>query len=494
MTVPKRIMGGIALAAALVASGCGSASSDKAAETAVDSTDTPATEPDLTEEVDLDESDPDEEDPEDRDPEGDSNALSDIEVQRLLVPFVPVITLPDLSVLSETGTLIEEDLGELVDVGNGLDIVSAMCSSDGAEIVYQGSDDDGNFFDVDVDGSGIFISDGASTDITVTLNPDGSGEYVNASDSTDIVITVNADGSGNYQDDSASRDVSIEVDGNGFGRYHDNSNSSDLVVEISEDGSGLLTNNGTSDSIQVTVNPDGTGLYMNNSGSTNHTIAGNSDGSWSFRDNSPATNIELIVNADGSGSYVNNSTSTNISITVDSDGNGVYADHSAGSNLSAEFETEIGILDPEILIAGPVPVFAVADRFPALASLGQFEPPCVSIIRLDASVLFDFDSDQLRPEADAIIDEVAEVLISTEQSLQVHGHTDSIGSDDYNQDLSERRAQSFTDALTERGVDTEIESLGFGESRPVADNTKADGSDDPAGRQLNRRIEIVVGS
>ena len=71
--------------------------------------------------------------------------------------------------------------------------------------------------------------------------------------------------------------------------------------------------------------------------------------------------------------------------------------------------------------------------------------------------------------------------------LEVEGHTDSVGTDDYNQSLSERRAESVKSYLIQQGIDrSSITSRGFGESQPVASNDTADG------RQRNRRVELVV--
>jgi outer membrane protein OmpA-like peptidoglycan-associated protein len=69
----------------------------------------------------------------------------------------------------------------------------------------------------------------------------------------------------------------------------------------------------------------------------------------------------------------------------------------------------------------------------------------------------------------------------------VEGHTDSTGSETYNQKLSERRASSVKNLLVQRGVQAQrVHILGFGESRPVATNTT------PVGRQMNRRVEIRI--
>ena len=80
------------------------------------------------------------------------------------------------------------------------------------------------------------------------------------------------------------------------------------------------------------------------------------------------------------------------------------------------------------------------------------------------------------------------------QVVRVEGHTDARGPDDYNQSLSQQRAESVKRWLVEYGgiVAERITTLGFGESQSLALNQRDDGSDDPTGRQQNRRVEIVV--
>jgi outer membrane protein OmpA-like peptidoglycan-associated protein len=110
-------------------------------------------------------------------------------------------------------------------------------------------------------------------------------------------------------------------------------------------------------------------------------------------------------------------------------------------------------------------------------------------IRLPGSVLFDFDSADIRPDAERTLSELLGVLEAwPERPVRIEGHTDSIASDEYNQALSERRAGSVRDWLVGRGISGDrLTTVGFGESRPVADNSSA------AGRQLNRRVEVVIG-
>jgi outer membrane protein OmpA-like peptidoglycan-associated protein len=102
-------------------------------------------------------------------------------------------------------------------------------------------------------------------------------------------------------------------------------------------------------------------------------------------------------------------------------------------------------------------------------------------------ILFDFGSDKLRPESGAALDEIADILRRhPEWSLQLEGHTDSVGSEAANLDLSQRRAASATRGLEERGIEAaRLRPAGYGEARPVADNTS------PVGRAENRRVELV---
>jgi outer membrane protein OmpA-like peptidoglycan-associated protein len=102
-------------------------------------------------------------------------------------------------------------------------------------------------------------------------------------------------------------------------------------------------------------------------------------------------------------------------------------------------------------------------------------------------VLFDTGQATLKPGADLAINRLATFLSSNPQTkVLVEGHTDSRGSDDYNQGLSDRRAQAVATALASRGIAADqVQTAGRGKSFPVASN------DTPEGRQQNRRVEIV---
>ncbi len=103
-------------------------------------------------------------------------------------------------------------------------------------------------------------------------------------------------------------------------------------------------------------------------------------------------------------------------------------------------------------------------------------------------VYFDFDRATLKPEAVAVLDEAAELLNHhTKVVVEVGGHTDSVGTESYNQGLSERRANVVRDYLVGKGVNaSRLSAKGYGESRPVA------GNDSKEGRAKNRRTELVV--
>jgi len=116
-------------------------------------------------------------------------------------------------------------------------------------------------------------------------------------------------------------------------------------------------------------------------------------------------------------------------------------------------------------------------------------------LTLPEDILFDFDSSELLPEADEAIDQLVKVIETTddEEEIAIVGHTDGKGEEKYNQKLSEKRAQSVRDALADEGVKKDrMTAEGKGDSEPVAENTNSDGSDNPEGRQKNRRVEVTV--
>jgi len=115
-------------------------------------------------------------------------------------------------------------------------------------------------------------------------------------------------------------------------------------------------------------------------------------------------------------------------------------------------------------------------------------------ISLQGEILFDFDKANIRPAAESTLAQVARVIQSYPKSRTlIEGYTDSKGSDSYNAKLSDRRAVSVKNWLARHGINqATMETRGWGAAKPVASNKHLDGSDDPEGRQKNRRVEITI--
>jgi outer membrane protein OmpA-like peptidoglycan-associated protein len=140
-------------------------------------------------------------------------------------------------------------------------------------------------------------------------------------------------------------------------------------------------------------------------------------------------------------------------------------------------------------------VFRVQDLGGKVQDLKVKETDQEIRIELAADVLFDFDKADLRPAAQQTLHQAADIIREKAKgAVRIEGHTDSKGNDAYNQKLSERRAASVKTWFTvKEGLGkVQFATQGFGAKKPVASNTKPDGSDDPDGRQKNRRVEIIL--
>ncbi len=143
------------------------------------------------------------------------------------------------------------------------------------------------------------------------------------------------------------------------------------------------------------------------------------------------------------------------------------------------------------LLAGSV-AGCVGTAYPYQQPVVYAQPSRYSI---PSDVLFAFDSATLRPEADAALQQT---LASIRQAIpypaiQVVGNTDSIGTVAYNNALSLRRAQSVAQWLVAHGIPrAAITEVGNGESQPIAPNMLPNGQDNPQGRALNRRVDMVA--
>ena len=110
-----------------------------------------------------------------------------------------------------------------------------------------------------------------------------------------------------------------------------------------------------------------------------------------------------------------------------------------------------------------------------------------TVITLLGSVLFAFDEATLLPSAQRSLDDVANALKDRKGVFVIEGHTDSIGTDSYNEQLSQKRAKAVADYLSSRGVERDqIKTVGKGKENPIASNST------PEGRANNRRVEIII--
>lgn len=125
----------------------------------------------------------------------------------------------------------------------------------------------------------------------------------------------------------------------------------------------------------------------------------------------------------------------------------------------------------------------------------KVKEPCKSRLVVGADALFEFDKANLTAESESVLLPLG-TMVRKEGAhpIAIEGHTDGVGAAAYNQDLSEKRAHAVEAWLVGHGYlrMNEARTQGFGKAKPVAPNTKPDGSDDPEGRQKNRRVEIVV--
>ncbi len=130
-----------------------------------------------------------------------------------------------------------------------------------------------------------------------------------------------------------------------------------------------------------------------------------------------------------------------------------------------------------------------AARLQAEVDLLKAQPTPRGLVLTLGDVLFDTGKAQLNPGAARKLDQLAQFLTEhPERRVQIDGFTDNVGTESYNQSLSQERADAVKFALVTRGIDSSrVGSQGYGEGFPVADNA------DAGGRQLNRRVEVVIG-
>ena len=285
-------------------------------------------------------------------------------------------------------------------------------------------------------------------------------------------MQIGKNGDGQYSD----KNKSVQTDGNGAGQYEDDK----VTIQRDEDGAGQYINKVTGVTLQV--DKDGAGQYIDEKNDLS--IQVNKDGTGLYTDKKNnvtiyvdendvryvSTDIEMVNNGDGSGTYTDKSKN----LVIENDGKG---------KAKITFNGQTTEVDAKPL-----------EKPGKLAKL-EMVPPVPSIeansllIALDSEVLFDVNKYDVRvhPEAEEVLKNLAIVLKEMDvKNFEIDGHTDSDGSDEYNQVLSEKRANSVKNFLVSQGVTAEITTKGYGESKPVASNDTAEG------KQKNRRVEIII--
>jgi OOP family OmpA-OmpF porin len=176
--------------------------------------------------------------------------------------------------------------------------------------------------------------------------------------------------------------------------------------------------------------------------------------------------------------------------TVVKNGTGEYCWRDANWTPSTGVQGCDGVPPPPAPAPAPAPAPEPAPA-PAPVPAPAVVPvpvPTSEKVTFAADALFDFDKATLKPDASAKLDDlVSKVQTITLEVIIAVGHTDSVGTDAYNQKLSVRRAEAIKKYLTGKGIDaSRVYTEGKGESQPVADNKTAEG------RSRNRRVEIEV--
>ena len=287
-----------------------------------------------------------------------------------------------------------------------------------------------------ISGSTIFGGDGSA------VSSSANGTVVNAGDGSGVItegsttITYAGDGSGTYTNMATM-----------------------LTITVDADGSGTYTTPDTT----FTLDGKGSGTYTNTSSGETITNDGNGSGTHTTR------TVTVINNGDGTGSY----TSPSLTIINNGDGTAQVNGHKVTDAPKVDKAAKLG-------------------KFPAVESLKPVES-CGTLITLEDGVLFDFGKSEIRSDASQTLKKLADVLNNAKvPTAHIYGHTDSISDEAFNQQLSEARANAVSGELKKDGVTATMDATGYGESKPVAPNENADGSDNPAGRALNRRVEIFI--
>ncbi len=347
---------------------------------------------------------------------------------------------------------------EMADLANQASDTDGTGDGNGDGLLSDGSSANGSG---DGNGDGL-LSDGSSAN----GSGDGNGDGL-LSDGSSADGTGDGNGDGLLSDGSSANGTG---DGNGDGLLSDGS-STDGTGD--GNGEGLLSDGSSADG---TGDGNGEGLLSDGS-SANGIGDGNGEGLLSDGSSTDGT-------GDGNGDGLLSDGSSAVG-TGDGNGDGLLSDGSSTDSIQGLFGEDF---------------FDGSEQFPGTGFYNPYAHLSSEIsedafnnIKIGDSfrlnrIFFEFNSAELLTPSFLELDRLSEILISRESLLiEIHGHTDDIGSNSYNRRLSNRRAEAVYDYLYEKGVSKQrMKYRGFGSSVPVADN------DTDHGRSLNRRVEIII--
>ena len=222
------------------------------------------------------------------------------------------------------------------------------------------------------------------------------------------------------------------------------------------------------------------------------------DGALVFEGKLPSSGAAtLVLNAnDSRDSRFTMSPRFEVSLPLDGSGGGAIPERSALSNMRDLPMSSMGPATGGGSTLGTAATatssLAVVERLKS--ELGATESDRGTVISLPGDITFDFNKATIRADAAPTLTRLAELIAAGGPGeIAIEGHTDAKGDDAYNKRLSEQRAAAVKAYLVDKGVDeSRLRTIGLGELRPIAPNAKADGSDDEAGRQRNRRVEVIL--
>lgn len=246
--------------------------------------------------------------------------------------------------------------------------------------------------------------------------------------------------------------------GDGQTQYTDD--TAGITLQANSDGSGQYTNSKRGISLQVAA--DGSGQYTNNQKDMTIYIQG---------DHSAYTQGSIVIdnNGDGSGQYANQETG----LTINNDGKGKATIQLGEEKITVD-------ADP-LEKPAKLPLLSSVSNAPSSLEANNL------LITLNANILFDVDKYDVRQDAQTTLNNLANILKQANiAAFEINGYSDSDGSDEDNQTLSENYANSVKDYLTSQGITATIITHGYGKTRPVASTKTSEG------KQANRRVEIVI--